>query len=214
MIVTGIAFANVSCTNETNTRTTDAYTIFDDRSFLSGFPAINHDGSINVVVEIPAGTIAKWEVTKPSGVLEWELNGNTRRQIQYLGLPGNYGMIPSTLQPTHLGGDGDPLDALILGPAAARGEIVKVKLIGVLKMLDGGEEDHKLLAVSADSPMYTVSSMLELRQRYVGVADIVKIWFANYKGRDKIEILGFGEHTEAQQILDLAINAFSSDTLQ
>ena len=43
------------------------------------------------------------------------------REVKYLGYPGNYGMIPRTLLPKELGGDGDPLDVIVLGPAVERG---------------------------------------------------------------------------------------------
>jgi len=67
-------------------------------------------GMINAVIEIPSGTVAKWEVEKSNGSLEWEVVNGKNRVVDYLGYPGNYGMIPQTLLPKELGGDGDPLD--------------------------------------------------------------------------------------------------------
>ena len=48
-------------------------------------------------------------------------------------------MIPKTLLPVEDGGDGDPLDVLVLGEPLEKGSIVDVRLIGVLSMLDDGE---------------------------------------------------------------------------
>ena len=43
----------------------DAYTIAGDTNFLTDIEPLAADGELNVVVEIPTGTIAKWEVTQP-----------------------------------------------------------------------------------------------------------------------------------------------------
>ena len=88
-------------------RAVDEYTIIGPKNFLSDYSPKNSDGTINVVVEIPTGTIAKWEVTKPEGKLEWEFKEGKPRIVKYLGYPGNYGMIPRSILPKELGGDGD-----------------------------------------------------------------------------------------------------------
>ena len=186
----------------------DAYTLIGERSFLSGYPALNKDASVNVVVEIPSGSTAKWEVSKPEGQLKWEFKKGKPRVVNYLGYPGNYGMIPRTLLPKELGGDGDPLDVIVLGPAVARGSVVRVKIIGVLRLLDRGEQDDKLIAVMAGTPMYSVNSMAELDQNYAGVSTIIEHWFSHYKGPGKMQTKGFAEAKDAMTILDAAIKAF------
>ena len=65
--------------------------IIGERSFLDGYAPVNADGTINVVVEIPAGTNAKWEVCNPDGAMEWELVNGRPRIVNYLPYPGNYG---------------------------------------------------------------------------------------------------------------------------
>ena len=67
-----------------------------------------NQGLIHFVVEIPAGTNAKWEVDKATGGLHWEQKDGRPRVVQYLAYPGNYGMIPSTSLPYEIGGDGEP----------------------------------------------------------------------------------------------------------
>jgi inorganic pyrophosphatase len=128
-------------------------TIEGNRNFLTGYKPFFEDGDINVVVEIPAGTLEKWEVDKTDGKMKWEFVDKKPRIINYLGYPGNYGMIPGTLLSKELGGDGDPLDVIVLGPPVERGSIVKCKLIGVLYLLDRGEKDDKLIAILADAPI-------------------------------------------------------------
>lgn len=177
------------------------------RDYLRVAPARNEDGSINVVVEIPAGTNAKWEVGD-DGKLEWEVKDGRPRVVQYLGYPGNYGMVPGTLQSATTGGDGDPLDVLVLGPARARGEVVPVRLVGLLRLTDDGERDDKLIAVQPGGPLGDVESLGQLNDRYPGVTSIVETWFTHYKGPGRIESGGYADRAEALRILDRAVEAF------
>ena len=207
----GLAGANEHCLNiAPGLKLVDEYTIAGDKSFLTGYAAQNADGTINVVVEIPAGTTAKWEATKPDGRLEWEFKNGKPRVVKYLGYPGNYGMVPQTLLPEELGGDGDPLDVIVLGPTISRGAVVKAKAVGVLKMLDGGEQDHKILVVTKNSPFYAANNLKELREKHQGVIEITEIWFVNYKGPGKIKSLGYGDVDEAGRIIKAAIDAFKN----
>lgn len=190
----------------------DEFTIAGTDDLMSLDP-INEDGTVRAIVEIPTGTSAKWEVSKddPKAVY-WEFKNDQPRVVNYLGYPGNYGAIPGTALPKELGGDGDPLDVIVLGQAAPRGEIVDVRVIGVLKMLDGGEQDDKLIAVmAADSPFAHIETMAQLDAEYPGVSQIVDLWFANYKGPDGgMEGLGFEDAEVARSVLDAAAEHFKA----
>jgi inorganic pyrophosphatase len=182
--------------------------------FLSDFSAVNDDGTVNVVIEIPAGTTAKWEVTEPEGRLEWETDDGKPRVVMYLGYPGSYGMVPRTLLPGISGGDGDPLDVIVLGDAQPRGSVVRAKIVGVLRLVDGGETDDKLLAVLEGSPLYEVADLQELESSFAGVTTIVETWFENYKGPDEVESLGFEGVGPAMKILDQARESFNQGQLR
>jgi len=186
----------------------DPYTIKGEHNYLTGYEAVFEDGDINVVVEIPTGSVEKWEVEKTSGTLKWEFVDGKPREVKYLGYPGNYGMIPRTLLPKELGGDGDPLDVIVLGPAVERGSVIKSKVIGVLQLMDRGEQDDKLIAVLEDTPFYSVNSMAELDANFDGISEIVKLWFANYKGPGKMVPKGFADEKVAREILNAAVEAY------
>lgn len=186
----------------------DPYTIDAGRNLLKDIEPTNPDGTVNVVVEIPTGTNQKWEVSKPDGQLKWEIKNGKPRVVKYVGYPGNYGMIPRTLLPKSQGGDGDPLDVLVLGPAVPRGSVVKAKIIGVLRLLDGGEQDDKLIAVLANSPLQNVNSIKQLDEQYHGITTIINAWFENYKGPGKLKSNGFAEADVALTILNQSIKAF------
>ncbi|UCH13791.1 MAG: inorganic diphosphatase [Bacteroidales bacterium] len=186
----------------------NSFTITGERHFVSEYEPLYSDGDINVVVEIPTGTSEKWEVNKISGNIEWEFKYGEPRIVRYLGYPANYGMIPGTLASLESEGDGDPLDAIILGPPVKRGDIVRCRLIGVLELLDKGVCDDKLITVRAGTHFYEINSIRELDKDFEGVTDILRLWFANYKGPGIIEITGFGDRERAFQILESAIEAY------
>ncbi len=190
----------------------DAFTIAGEDDLMAQ-PALAEDGSVRAIVEIPSGTSAKWEVNKDDPrEIHWEEEHGAPRIVDYLAYPGNYGTIPGTALPEDLGGDGDPLDILVLGQAVPRGEIVDVRLIGVLKMLDGGAQDDKLIAVmTQDSPFAEVESMDQLDEDFAGVSRIVDLWFANYKGQDGgMESLGYEGADTAREVLEAAISNYEA----
>jgi inorganic pyrophosphatase len=196
--------------NQTTLISPDRYTLRGEKSFLSGYDPINPDGSVNAIIEIPSGTNAKWEVSKPDGILKWEIENGKPRVVDYLSYPGNYGMIPKTILPSESGGDGDPLDVLVLGPAIARGSVTSVKIIGILHLLDRGERDDKLIAVMPGTPLYQVNSMEELDEDYAGISTVIEIWFSNYKGPGKMQSLGFGSNQVAMEFLRTAMYEFAT----
>jgi inorganic pyrophosphatase len=182
----------------------------EPKHLLHDYPAFNTDSTINAIIEIPAGTNEKWQVNKQSGRLEWEKENGKNRVVNYLPYPGNYGIIPHTLLPKDQGGDGDPLDVLLLGPELPTEVPLRIKLLGVLKLLDRGEVDDKLIAVEEGSPMYELNSIEELQTKYQGAAEIVETWFVNYKGPGKMESLGYHGPDSAMVMLKKAVAAYEA----
>lgn len=95
---------------------------------------------VNGIIEIPQATRAKYELDKESGLLTLD-----RVLFSSMYYPANYGFIPQTYCD-----DKDPLDILILSQITIVPMcIVPAKVIGVMRMLDGGEFDDKIIAVAA-----------------------------------------------------------------
>lgn len=210
-LFSALAFGENSAINHSeNLVANGEYSLKSEKNLVTVMPAKNIDGSINVLVEIPSGTNGKWEVNKETENLDWEFKKGAPRVVQYLPYPSNYGMIPQTLSPEEIGGDGDPLDVLLLGEAVPRGAYVKGKLIGVMYTKDHGETDDKLLAVAEGSPFENVNSVSELAEQFPGTLTILQTWFVNYKGiGEDMKVTGFANKTEADKVLNEAINGYN-----
>lgn len=181
-----------------------------ERNFLTAYPAIPGEDEVHVVIEIPAGTSGKWETTKDGEAIAWELLETGPRVVRYLAYPANYGMIPRTLLPEPMGGDGDPLDVVLLGPAIPRGSVVRARPVGVLELRDTGEEDDKLLAVPLAGLFSEVRDLDGLRSGYAGVLEIIETWFASYKGPGVMEAGGMRDAAAAHAVIDRAAEAFEA----
>jgi len=116
-----------------------------------------HDlpNDFNVIIEIPAnGDPVKYEVDKDSGALFVDRFMGT--SMQY---PCNYGYIPHTL-----GGDGDPVDILVVTPVPLLpGVVVRCRPLGMLNMQDEAGDDAKVLAVPIEKvcPLYGFQKMTQ-----------------------------------------------------
>lgn len=179
----------------------DDYTLKSPVHLVDGINPVVEKNIIKTVIEIPAGSNQKWEVEKLTGNLKWEFKNNSPRKVKYLAYPANYGLVPMTILSKENGGDGDPLDILVLGPAVPRGSVVEAKIIGVLRLLDKGQQDDKLIAVMAGNQFYEVDTIKDLEIKYPGVTTIIDTWFANYKGEGKVKVLGFADRKAARDLL-------------
>lgn len=155
-----------------------------EKSFMNGYDPINVDGTVNAIIEIPAGTTAKYE-TMPNGTMELEQKDGAPRFVKYLAYPANYGLIPRSVLLKSKGGDGDPLDVIVLGPAIQTGTIVKCRPIGVLTLVDNGELDDKLILAPVNSVFGSLKGIEELDKKFPGVTSIIQIWWTSYKGYGK-----------------------------
>ena len=189
----------------------DDDTVVGLHDFTRGYPADHPDGSVNAVIEIPAGTTAKFE-TGEDGALHWSRDRDTgaRRAIDYLPYVVNYGSVPRTLAP-----DGDALDIVVLGAGIERGHVIRTRVIGVLKMLDVGDiHDDKLISVPLDHELRNgFSRLLDLDELDAGYAEVRRIlwsWFASYWGAGATHLAGWGDAAEAREILQTSKRAFTS----
>ena len=175
------------------------------KNFFHEYNAFNNDGTINVIVEIPAGDNDKWELWKKDGSIRWEFQNNSFRKIKYLPYISNYGFVPQTLFSKEIGGDGDPIDVILLGERLKRGSVIKGKILGVINMKDEGRLDSKIVAVNQNSFVFN-SSILnnfdDLSKNYPGALEIIEIWFRNYKLNNNNIINGYGSVNDAKNLIN------------
>lgn len=157
-----------------------------------------HD-HLNAIVEIPAGTNTKIEYAATTNSFITDQRNGSNRIISYLSYPGNYGFIPGTKTDTSEGGDGDPVDVLILTSHLETGTIIPVKPVGLLKMIDNNELDYKVIAVPVDTKdnVLGIDTYTDFKKKYPSIVNILTNWFAHYDASEKQEIVGWGDHEEA-----------------
>ncbi|WP_019535254.1 inorganic diphosphatase [Paenibacillus ginsengihumi] len=161
---------------------------------------------IYAVIEIPQGSLIKYEIDADTGYVVAD-----RFQSMSVQYPGNYGSIPQTI-----GGDGDPLDVIVLTrEPLAPGTVIKVRPIGTLKMIDGGEPDDKVVAVPAakiDPSYKNVKALSDLPEIEV---ERIEQFFAVYKqlpeGRKIVELDGFEQAEATKQAIKQAVNAYKAN---
>lgn len=207
-LVIPLLLLSFSCTPDTRNSSETTFTTLTEHDYLRDFEPVTESGLVNVVVEIPAGSHQKWEVNKESGFLEWEIRADSLRKINYLPYPANYGMIPRTWLPIDEGGDDDPLDVILLGEKVNRGSVVPARIVGVIKMLDRGEQDDKLIAVDTQSHFYGIHTLEELERKFPGIIDILTTWFSSYKGGNLVQIQSVDDEKEALRILEASISSY------
>tara|TARA_B100000963_G_scaffold319802_1_gene301945 strand:+ start:7972 stop:10977 length:3006 start_codon:yes stop_codon:yes gene_type:complete len=168
---------------------------------IKDYKAENKDGTFNVVVEISLGLKEKWEISKVSGSLSREFYMGSPRIINYEPYPANYGMIPQTILPISRGGDGDPLDVIILGKGIPQGSLIKAKALGIIKMKDSGEQDDKIIAVKANSPLSKYNNLEHLNSENPEILNKLKDWFLNYKGQNVVQFINFESEDKAKILI-------------
>ena len=130
--------------------------------------------NVNVIVEIPRGSQNKYEYDHETNMIKLD-----RHLIVSMGYPAEYGFIPDTL-----GGDGDPLDALVLTEFPTfPGVLIESKVLGMCVMSDEKGEDAKLICVPAYDPKWKAAT--DITDVPTDVLDRIRHFFTVYKDLDE-----------------------------
>ncbi|WP_058913943.1 inorganic diphosphatase [Entomohabitans teleogrylli] len=154
----------------------------------------NNPDEFYAVTEIPAGGIIKYETDAATGFIIAD-----RFQSMPVAYPANYGSLTQSLA-----GDGDPLDVVFYTRAPlAPGTLIKLRPIGVLKMVDGGEQDDKIVAVPVSKVDPTWDNIHNVTDLPAIEQQRLEAFFRVYKqlpdGRKKVELNGFSDAAAAKQ---------------
>ncbi|MCH7882922.1 inorganic diphosphatase [Patescibacteria group bacterium] len=155
--------------------------------------------SLNVIIEIPKLSRVKYELDKETGLIKFD-----RVLYSPMHYPTNYGFVPQTLWE-----DGDPLDVLVLGYEPLVPQLlITVRPIGMLEMIDSGENDAKILAVPVKDPRF--KNTKDIKDLEPHLLDEIKHFFSVYKELEgkKVEVGDWKGKKEALEAVDKAIKLY------
>lgn len=161
------------------------------------------NGTINVVVEIPAGSSHKVEWNRDLAVFQLD-----RVEPAVFAKPTNYGFIPQTLDE-----DGDELDVLIItDEPLPTGIFLEARIIGVMKFVDDGEVDDKVIVVPADD-RHTGNAIKSLADLPDQLLKQIEHHFSHYKDLKKpgsTVVEKFGDIDEAKEVIRESIERWNN----
>ena len=161
--------------------------------------------SLNVIIEIPKLSRVKYELDKETGLIKFD-----RVLYSPMHYPTNYGFVPQTLWE-----DGDPLDVLVLGYEPLVPQLlITVRPIGMLEMIDSGENDAKILAVPVKDPRF--KNTKDIKDLEPHLLDEIKHFFSVYKELEgkKVEVGDWKGKKEALEAVDKAIKLYKEKFAQ
>ena len=155
------------------------------------------NGLVNVVIEMPAGSIDKIEWHRQ--VAGFRID---RTNLSSFPVPANYGFIPRTLND-----DNDELDVLIVSDRPIMTEVNLVaKIIGVMKLNDEGDSDDKIVAIPVtDKLSHTINSIDEMPKEQI---EKIEHYFSHYKDYIRpgmTKVLGWGDVEQAKKVIEKTI---------
>jgi len=159
--------------------------------------------AVNALIEIPSGSKVKYELDKPSGMLR--VDRVLHSSVHY---PANYGFIPRSYC-----GDGDPLDILVLcSESVVPMSIIVGRPIGMVRMVDGGKADDKIIAVHLHDPAFNEYEDIEEVPRHL--AREIQRFFLDYKSlearKDIIAEDPVGR-VEAEKVIEEALDLYRKE---
>jgi inorganic pyrophosphatase len=153
------------------------------------------DQTVTVIVEIPTGSRNKYEMDHETGRITLD-----RMLFTATRYPADYGFIEGTL-----GGDGDPLDALVfVSEPTFPGCVIRARPVGMFKMSDEKGPDEKILCVPLKDPAW--SHVQELEDILPTLRAEVGHFFAVYKALENkpVDTEGFADRNEALKVIEEA----------
>jgi len=162
-------------------------------------PGLEFPEVINAVVEIPKGSRNKYEYDKENEA--FNLDRVLYSSVVY---PADYGFIPQSIYD-----DGDPMDIMVLmDQPTFPGCVIPSKPIGIMGMIDSGDKDYKILAVSVNDPRYKdINNISDIPSH---ILKEIKEFFKTYKNLEgkKVEVLSWEDAESAKKEALRSINLY------
>ncbi len=155
---------------------------------------------VYAVIEIPKGSRNKYEYDK-----DMEAFALDRVLYSPFYYPAEYGIIPQTLYD-----DGDPMDIMVLMEQPTfPGCVIESRPIGMMKMIDGGDKDDKILTVPVEDPRFVdVNDITDLPKHLLKE---IAHFFKEYKTLEgkETEVLGWVNQKEAFEAIKHSIDLYN-----
>lgn len=165
----------------------------EDKCFVTDF-----------IVEIPNGSHIKYEFDKKEKMLRVDRILHTS-----MAYPGNYGYINNTISE-----DGDPIDVLMISDCKILPmTLVRVRIIGVLIMLDEKGQDEKLIVVPDNSIDPYFDEMNDITDIPKHLLSKIKHFFEHYKDTEPkkwVKVEGFRNKETAEKLYKEAKDRFTT----
>jgi inorganic pyrophosphatase len=146
---------------------------------------------MNVIIEIPKDSHNKYEIDKKTGLIKLD-----RANYSSAAYPFDYGFVPQTLWD-----DGDALDVVVLTTYPLNvGVLVAARPVGIMSMVDSGEQDDKIIAVpSEDKRWDDVQDIADINPHTLKEIQHFFETYKELKGKgDVVTINGFKGKAEAE----------------
>lgn len=159
---------------------------------------------VTAIIEIPQNSKGKFELDKTTGLLKLD-----RVLFSLVYYPANYGFIPRTYCD-----DKDPLDILVITsielPHLCQ---IDAKVIGVMRMVDQGEADDKIIAVAAND--MSVNHIEDISEIPSHTINQIRRFFEDYKKLENKEVVvdDFMGKEEAFRIIRESIQLYKDTFL-
>lgn len=147
---------------------------------------------VRAIIEIPKNSVNKYEYDCELGLFRLD-----RALYSPMHYPGDYGFIPGTLAD-----DGDPLDIMVLvDEPSFTGCMMEARPVGLLHMVDGKENDQKVLAVPTRNPRY--DSIHTIDQVFPHIRREIEYFFSIYKELQgaKTKMEGWGGPRDVRRVI-------------
>lgn len=155
---------------------------------------------VYAVIEVPKGSRNKYEYSKTAGVIKLD-----RVLYSPLHYPGDYGFIPQTYYQ-----DEDPLDILVMmNEPTFPGCVVEARPVGMLRLIDRGQVDDKILAVPATDPEFDdYHDFADLPRHFPNVVEHFFKVYKQLEANATIESKGWVDAAAAKQAIKDAMELY------
>jgi inorganic pyrophosphatase len=154
---------------------------------------------MNTIIEIPKYSKNKYEIDKETGIIALDRVMHSSQDY-----PFDYGFVPQT----HWH-DGDALDVLVLTTHPLHpGILVHVRPVALLKMVDGGDNDDKVIAVPVEDPRWDI--VKDLSDINPHTLKEIEHFFSTYKKvqNKEVEVNGFEDAKAAQVAFEESVKMY------